>query len=83
VLRQVSIVSGIVCDIFFCGPGYFPAVTAEQRTTSDWHHAWNAGVGFEIAIADRASFFIEGRYLRILPNSNQTKFVPITLGLRF
>jgi opacity protein-like surface antigen len=83
VLRQVSIVSGIVCDFFYCGPGYFPAVTAEQRTTSDWHHAWNAGVGLEIALADRASFFVEARYLRILPNSNQTKFVPITLGLRF
>lgn len=83
VLRQVSIVSGTVCGMFYCWSGYFPAVTAEQRTTSDWHHAWNAGVGLEIAIADRASFFIEARYLRILPNSNQTKFVPIRLGFRF
>jgi len=83
VLRQVSIVSGTVCGFFYCRPGFFPAVTAEQRTTSDWNHAWNAGVGFETAVADRASFFIEARYLRILPNSNQTKFVPITLGFRF
>ncbi len=83
VLRQVSIVSGTVCGYFYCGPGYFPAVTAEQRTTSDWHHAWNAGVGWEVAIADRASFFMEARYLRILPNSNQTKLVPITIGFRF
>jgi hypothetical protein len=83
VLRQVSWVNGTVCDWYFCGPGYFPAVTAEQRNTSDWHHAWNAGLGFEIAIADRASFFMEARYLRILPNSNQTKFVPIRLGIRF
>ena len=83
VLRQVSIVSGTVCGFFNCRPGFFPAVTAEQRTTSDWDHAWNAGAGFETAIADRASFFIEARYLRILPNSNQTKFVPITLGFRF
>jgi hypothetical protein len=83
VLRQVSIVSGTVCGFFYCGPGYFPAVTAEQRTTSDWRQAWNAGAGFEIAIADRASFFMEARYLRILPNSNQTKFVPVTLGFRF
>jgi len=83
VLRQVSYVNGIVCGYFYCGPGYFPAVTAEQRTTSDWHRAWNAGLGFEIAIADRAAFFMEARYLRILPNSNQTKFVPITLGFRF
>jgi hypothetical protein len=40
-------------------------------------------MGLEIAIADRASFFLEARYLRIMPNRNQTKFVPITLGLRF
>jgi hypothetical protein len=83
VLRQVSYVSGIVCGYFYCEPGYFPAVTAEQRTTTGWHNAWNAGIGLEIAIADRASFFMEARYLRILPNSNQTKFVPITFGLRF
>ena len=83
VLRQVSIVSGYVCDWYFCEPGYFPAVTAEQRTTSDWHRAWNAGVGFEFPIADGGSFFIEARYLRILPNSDQTKFVPIRVGLRF
>jgi hypothetical protein len=83
VLRQVSIVNGIVCDDFYCGQGYFPAVTGEQRTTSDWHRAWNAGIGLEIAIADRASFFMEARYLRILPNSNQTKFIPIRVGFRF
>jgi hypothetical protein len=83
VLRQVSWVNGIVCGWYYCGPGYFPAVTAEQRTTSDWHHAWNAGIGFEIAMADGASFFMEARYLRILPNANQTKFVPIRLGFRF
>ena len=83
VLRQVSYVSGIVCGYFFCEPGYFPAITAEQRTTSGWHNAWNAGIGMEIAISDRASFFMEARYLRILPSNSQTKFVPITFGLRF
>ena len=83
VLRQVSFVSGTVCGFFYCWPGYFPAITAEERSTSDWHRAWNAGLGWEIAIADRTSFFIEARYLRVLPNSNQTKFVPIRLGFRF
>jgi hypothetical protein len=83
VLKQVSIVSGTVCGFYYCRPGFFPAITAEQRTTSDWDHAWNAGLGFESAITDKASFFIEARYLRILPNSNQTKFVPITFGFRF
>jgi len=83
VLRQVSFVNGVICGYYYCEQGYFPAVTAEQRTTSDWHRAWNAGAGFEVAIADRASFFVEARYLRILPNSNQTKFIPIRFGLRF
>jgi hypothetical protein len=83
VLRQVSWVSGTVCGFFYCGPGYYPAVTAEQRTTSDWHRAWNAGIGWQVAISDRASFFMEARYLRILPNNNQTKLVPITFGFRF
>jgi len=83
VLRQVSYVSGIVCDYFYCEPGYFPAITAEQRTTTGWHNAWNAGIGMEIAVSDSASFFMEARYLRILPNNSQTKFVPITFGLRF
>jgi hypothetical protein len=83
VLRQVSIVSGTICGYFYCEPGYFPALTGLQRTITDWQHAWNAGAGFEVAIADRASFFVEARYLRILPNSNQTKFIPIRLGFRF
>ena len=83
VLRQVSLVNGWVCGWYFCEPGYVPAITAEQRTTSDWHHAWNAGVGIEFPIADRGSFFMEARYLRILPNSDQTKFVPIRVGFRF
>jgi hypothetical protein len=83
VLRQISLVNGVVCGWYFCESGYFPAVTAEQRTTSDWHHAWNAGVGIEFPIADRGSFFMEARYLRILPNKDQTKFVPIRVGFRF
>jgi len=83
VLRQISLVSGYVCGWYYCEPGYFPAVTAEQRTTSDWHNAWNAGVGIEFPIGYRGSFFMEARYLRILPNKDQTKFVPIRVGFRF
>ncbi len=83
VLQQVSWVSGTVCGFFYCWPGYFPAVTAEQRRTSDWHRAWNAGVGWQVAMSDRASFFMEARYLRIMPNNNPTKLVPISFGFRF
>jgi hypothetical protein len=82
-LRRVSTVFGYICGYYYCEPGYFPITTAEQRTTSDWRHAWNAGAGWEIAIANRTSFFVEARYLRIQPNNNPTKFIPITVGFRF
>jgi hypothetical protein len=72
--------NGFGCYFYFCGPvGY----TAVERTTSNWHDAWNAGLGWEIAIADRGSFFIEARYLRIKPNDSNLQFVPIRMGLRF
>ncbi|HEX3396218.1 MAG TPA: outer membrane beta-barrel protein [Steroidobacteraceae bacterium] len=83
-LRQVSIVSGTVCGFYFCEPGYFPAVTAEQISTSNWQKSWNAGLGLEVAIAPRAAFFVEARYQHFLPNrSNSLQFVPIRMGLRF
>lgn len=82
-LRQVSWVNGTICNFYFCRPGTFPAVTGIERSTSNWHDAWNAGLGWETAIADRGSFFIEARYLRIKPNNSNLEFVPIRVGLRF
>jgi len=82
--RQVSLVNGTVCSFFFgCGPGVFPAVTAVDRSTSPWHNSWNAGLGWETALEDRGSFFIEARFLRILPTDSKTQFVPIRIGFRF
>ncbi len=84
-LRQISIEQGTVCTPFgsFCGPGYFPAVTAREDHTTYWHLAWNAGAGWEIAIGDRSTFFIEGRYLQLGPDDRKLQLVPITLGFRF
>jgi opacity protein-like surface antigen len=82
-LRQLSLESGTVCGWFYCAPGYFYGLTAEENTTSAWHKSWNAGIGWEVAVAERTSFFIEARYQRILPNGSNMQFVPITLGLRF
>jgi len=82
-LRRESLVNGLLCGYWYCVPGTFPAVTAEQRSTSNWHQSWNAGLGWETAIADSASFFIEARYLRIEPNDSKMQFVPISIGLRF
>jgi hypothetical protein len=83
VLQQVSFVNGTVCDFFFCGNGFFPVQTAEASFTTSWHDAWNAGIGWEFAVADRGSFFVEVRYLRIRPNSDGQQFVPIRVGYRF
>ncbi len=82
-LRQVSLIEGPVCPFFRCGPDGYSVATTAQRTTSGWHNAWNAGIGWETAVADRGSFFIEARFLRILPNSDKTQFIPIRLGFRF
>ena len=87
VLRQVSIQRGTVCGYFYCGPGFFPALTAVENNTSPWLKSWNAGIGWEIAIADHTSFFMEARYQHFLSssssNTSNMQFVPITLGLRF
>ena len=82
-LRQITGEFGLICGWYYCAPGYFPVVTAQQNTTSPWRNSWNAGIGWEAAIADRTSFFVEARYERILPNNNGMQFVPIRLGLRF
>jgi hypothetical protein len=82
-LRQVSFEYGTICDPYFCEPGYFPVLTAVQRTTSPWHSSWNAGIGLELATDERASFFIEARYQRISQYNGKMEFVPIRLGLRF
>ncbi|MEA3180895.1 MAG: hypothetical protein QOI59_4418, partial [Gammaproteobacteria bacterium] len=51
--------------------------------TSPWRSSWNAGLGWEIAYADGASFFLEARYLQIAPRDDKMQFVPISVGLRF
>jgi opacity protein-like surface antigen len=82
-LRSVQYEQGTACGYFYCFTGYFPAAVGSQHTTSSWLNSWNAGVGFETAIAPHASFFVEARYLRIGPESSKLDFVPIRLGLRF
>jgi opacity protein-like surface antigen len=73
---------GLIC-YFYCYPGYFPVTTATQRSTSPWIKAYNAGIGFEFALQDPVSFFVEARYLRFQPQSANSVFIPIRIGLRF
>ena len=61
--------------------GYFG--TTVGRYDSDWHFARNAGAGLEFAMGPDASFFIEGRYMRLDPNDAKSDYIPIRAGLRF
>jgi opacity protein-like surface antigen len=81
-LRGVAFEQGTFCGFYYCEQGTFAFRTID-RTTSPWRSAWNAGLGWEIAYADGASFFIEARYLQIGPRDSKMQFVPIRLGLRF
>jgi hypothetical protein len=80
-LHQVTFVGG--CNFYFCG--VYPGYDAEAVFTSSWQNAWNIGAGWEFAIADRGSFFVEARYLHIRPNSTSygQEFVPLRFGFRF
>lgn len=86
-LRQVTYQSGTICGWYYCTAGYFPTLTGERNTTTDWQKSWNAGIGWEMAVAPSTSFFIEARYRHFLPssgsNSSHMSFVPVSLGLRF
>lgn len=82
VFEQLEFARGVVC-FFHCFRALFPVSSIVQENTSGWMHSWNAGMGFEFALQDPASFFIEARYMRLGPNSDQEEFVPITIGLRF
>jgi opacity protein-like surface antigen len=81
--KQVSLVTQSGCFGYFCGPAQFLAVTAIDRSTSEWNFSWNAGMGAEFALGDRASFFLEARYLRIQAHGGDIQLVPVRVGLRF
>jgi hypothetical protein len=82
-LHQVSPVTGTVCGFFFCGPGEFFAISGTMRETTPWRDSWNAGLGWEFALSDVSSFFVEARYRQIGPNDSRESFVPIQAGFRF
>jgi len=83
-LKAFANQQGLVC-YFYCVPVSFAYDYTVSRTTGPWLKSWNAGIGFEFAMADPASFFIEARYMRItqMQGGAQTVFVPIRVGIRF
>jgi opacity protein-like surface antigen len=81
--RQRNYYPGLLCDWWGCAPGYYSADTTIARNTSNWHFAKNAGIGFEFAMSNSTSFFVEARYMRINPKEGTSDFLPIRAGLRF
>jgi opacity protein-like surface antigen len=84
-LRETGYQSGVICGWYYCERGYFAGTVAERNTTTDWQKSWNAGVGWELAVASNTAFFIEARYRRFLASDNNSSMtlVPITFGFRF
>jgi hypothetical protein len=73
IFRQ-SYFGGYGCD--WCG-------FTVARYDSNWTFARNAGLGLEVAMGPDASFFIEGRYMRLNPTSAKSDYIPIRAGVRF
>ena len=77
--QQTIFREGFGCGGWDCGNfGY-----TVGRYDTDWHFARNAGAGIEFAMGPDASFFIEGRYMRLDPNDAKSDYIPIRAGLRF
>ena len=82
-LKSVTYQQGTVCW-FFCSPGYYPVYSTAQTSTTGLLNSWNAGIGFEFPLGDPATFFIDGRFLRIKqPQGGYWDFIPIRVGIRF
>lgn len=79
------ITTGVTCG-YLCGPfgpGYTGYSATLENSTSDWQHSWNAGAGFEFALADPATLFVEARFLRITSAGSRGEFIPVRVGVRF
>jgi hypothetical protein len=82
-LKSVTYQQGNICW-FYCYQGYYPVYSNAQTSTTAWLNSWNAGIGFEFPLGDPATFFIDGRFLRIKqPQGGYWDFIPIRVGIRF
>ena len=81
--RQLAFVNGQTCDLLGCASGVSQASSLVARITTGMRFEKNAGVGVEIAISDRASFFVDARYMRFSSSATGRDFVPIRFGVRY
>jgi opacity protein-like surface antigen len=81
--RQLAFASGQVCGLTGCSSGVSQTSTLVGRLSTGMKFEKNAGVGMEVAIGDRASFFVDARYVRFSPSGARRDFIPIRFGVRY
>jgi opacity protein-like surface antigen len=81
--RQLTFTNGQVCGGQSCANGVSQTSSLVGRISTGMHFEKNAGVGVEFAIGDRASFFVDARYMRFSPSGAGRDFIPIRFGVRY
>lgn len=71
------------CGALACANGVAQTSSLVGRNSTGMRFEKNAGVGAEFAIGDRASFFVDARYMRFTPSGARRDFIPIRFGLRY
>jgi opacity protein-like surface antigen len=72
-----------VCNEWRCDGGFGNVDAIVARDMTGWHFARNVGLGMELALGERASFFVDARYVQLYPRNRKSDFLPIRAGLRF
>ena len=80
---QRALVNGIFCGFFFCFRGPFLANLKVGEASTGLKFEENAGAGFEFALAQGTSFFVDARYMRFDEGGRKQEFIPVRIGLRF
>jgi len=81
--RQLTFSNGQVCGLLSCTNAVSQTSSLVGRTSTGMRFEKNAGVGVEFAIGDRASFFVDARYMRFSPSEAKLDFIPIRFGVRY
>ena len=81
--RQLTFTPGRACGLEGCTNGVSESSSLVGRISTGMRFEKNAGVGMEFAIGDRASFFVDARYMRFSPSRGKRDFIPIRFGVRY
>lgn len=81
--RQLTFINAQVCGFGSCANGVSQTSSLVGRVSTGMRFEQNAGVGVEFAIGERASFFVDARYMRFGPSGSKSDFIPIRLGVRY